>query len=70
MKALNSREIAVLRNALTEYALMLRTDVEGRLLDEGVFLRMPYISEGQKANYLTALGLRAEVEANNLLLRY
>jgi hypothetical protein len=67
MKDLTDQESTVLQDALTEYAVMLRTikspNSEDRTLTENAFLTSD-ISPARKQRYLTALGLRAEVKAN------
>jgi hypothetical protein len=67
MKNLTELESSVLQDALTEYAVMLRTIKspcdEDRTMSEELFLTSG-ISPVRKQRYLTALGLRAEVKAN------
>jgi hypothetical protein len=67
MKNLTELETSVLQDALTEYAVMLRTikypNAEDSIMDEAVFLAM-LNNPKRKERYLAALGLRAEVKAN------
>jgi len=62
-KNMSTQELIVLQNALSDYAVFLRTEIrpdknDGRVISEKAFLAMD-ISEKRKENYLIATELLA-----------
>ena len=63
---LDSKQLIILRNALSDFAIALRTNFDGVVMSEKTFLASDF-SEGRYVNYETAMEMRdAAVE---ILLR-
>ena len=69
MTKLSEHESSVLRWALTDFAVKLRTNQDtDKTMPENEFLNSN-VSPQRKANYLSAMGLRAELDAGNVVLK-